>query len=307
MAVWGFAAPSPPDEMLLSWHAAQVRSRHLRKQPPGDVSKATESTNRVRRSHFEANRLRNRRDQDPRSCQVSTPVLIQDPPLVPPQPPSLRESRTSATPTPWSPATSGADIPRGMPFPLGETLCSGLSVRKGSGRSITKTVPGPQPPPLPPELTSLGDTANRVRGTVEWQRSRARLRKWSNFKPKQVFEIKMPIAGTVGDFSWRPAVLEKDLAEGGRRFALVDDAQAKPVVVPRDEIRGNVRPLGATQVRARTFCFLCGRELGLPGLPFHIQKCLLKWDSRVALPSRHLLELVDPRALPTGPGKDLER
>jgi hypothetical protein len=121
-------------------------------------------------------------------------------------------------------------------------------------------------------------------------------------------ELRLLKAGTVGEFEWRPAVLEADLAEGGRRFALADDSLAKPVVVARDAIRDNVRPLGVSPpVRARSFCVLCGREPGLASLPFHFQKCLLKWDSRVALPSRHMMEMVDPRALPTSPGKDLDR
>ena len=57
------------------------------------------------------------------------------------------------------------------------------------------------------------------------------------------------------------------------------------IIVAHDEIASRVRPIGAA-ARCRVTCFLCGKEAGLASLKWHFQKCLLKWDRRVALPQR---------------------
>lgn len=56
--------------------------------------------------------------------------------------------------------------------------------------------------------------------------------------------------------------------------------------------------------RARVLCFLCDKEVGIASLPHHHQKCLVRWDRRVGLPPQ-TLEMTDPRAIPTEPGRDL--
>ena len=170
-------------------------------------------------------------------------------------------------------------------------------------------VPGPQPPSMAPELAPLGETARMVRGSTEWLESRAPLRRMQNSKSEPLCEVKSLCAGTTDDWEWLPAVLEADLGISGHKYAVLDGlSTARSVTILRDDIRDRVRTLGSSgAVRARAFCFLCGKEPGVASLPFHFQKCLQFWDSRTALPSNHMLEMTDPRALPRGPGAGLER
>lgn len=218
----------------------------------------------------------------------------------------------------------------------------------------SKLVPEPQPKPIEPELASLGGTAALVRGSAQWQRSRAPLRR-GQAKPGQIVEVLVePQALRKGGerqsggpasawgeenpapAEWIAAALEKDMGLAGRKYTLLEEEQLAPkedssdeedsvagdsedegseghrrlrytprrrdegsddddraysieapqsIIVAHDEIASRVRPIAAA-ARCRVTCFLCGKEAGLASLKWHFQKCLLKWDRRVALPQR---------------------
>ena len=116
-------------------------------------------------------------------------------------------------------------------------------------------------------------------------------------------EVKIK-GGAPNKWRWAACVLNND-SYGGRTYMMLDGPSSS-VFVPHAEIRERVRPVGGPSHRARLFCYLCGREAGLASFSFHLQKCILFFDARVALPTRATLELVDPRSLPEGPGSDLD-
>ena len=103
-----------------------------------------------------------------------------------------------------------------------------------------------------------------------------------------------------------------------------------PAKPPVPEKEGTVYRLHNREERpVGVVCCLCGQECGLKSIQWHFQKCLIKWDRRrytpplsmqnnssfgcihlhPSLPLRGLptvMELFDPRGIPTEPGPDLE-
>ncbi len=261
-----------------------------------------------------------------------TPTPSPLPPAPPPPPPEAGAEAVAAT----AGLEGDADA---APVVAGETSSS-MQSRLEASIAKFEVVSEPLPPPIQPELNSLGETASLVRGSVEWQKSRAPIRRGPS-KPAQLIEVKVPkVGGEEGGKEWVAAVFEKDLGDAGRKYTILEDPVAtndddededqeddddnggdrggdndenrrastqapRSVVFAHEDISSHVRPLGAAP-RCRVKCFLCGKEVGLKSLHFHFQKCLLKWDRRVALPQRHAMEMFDPRSLPSGPGPELD-
>lgn len=87
-----------------------------------------------------------------------------------------------------------------------------------------------------------------------------------------------------------------------RTRAPLNQPPAKP---PVPEKEGTVYRLHNREERpVGVVCCLCGQECGLKSIQWHFQKCLIKWDRRRGLPT--VMELFDPRGIPTEPGPDLE-
>jgi len=163
----------------------------------------------------------------------------------------------------------------------------------------SSSIVSPMPFVLEPNLCSLGSTVEKVEGVESWQRSRAPIRRPLSYKSEPLVEI------LISKGIWKQGILEEN-HEAYRKYILIDDETSTlstststlpSIEIRCEEIHYRVRKYGNETKRARVFCFLCGHQVGLSSLQMHFQKCILKWDKRVAIPIQYSLELFDPRSL----------